>query len=127
MSNLPISSKYRSTPDVAVDDAEREEVTSRLNEAFAAGSLDEDAYRRMLDVTYAAKTLGELAPVVENLPALSTHSQPAAVVQHTSVPVGEVNTPNAAANRRLRNASVYAVLGGLALVAVIIVIVVILL
>lgn len=87
MSNLPISSKYRSTPAVPVDEAERDSLTTRLNDAFAAGDVDSDSYRALLDQLYAARTLGELAPVVERLPARSTYDVPAVVSEaHTPAP-----------------------------------------
>jgi len=54
MSNLPISSKYRSTPDAPVTDAEREALVARLNAAYEAGKLDDDAYRGHLDRVFAA-------------------------------------------------------------------------
>lgn len=90
MSNLPISSKYRSSPDKPVDDAEREDLAFRLNEAFTAGGIDQMDYTRMLDVIYSARTLGQLVPVVEALPVKSTYDQPAIVDQRGGLPPGEV-------------------------------------
>ena len=80
MSELPISSPYRSTPDAPVTEAERERLSARLNAAFAAGSLDADAYHARLDRLFAASRLGELVPEVEGLPPLPTHNDPAIVV-----------------------------------------------
>lgn len=79
MSELPISSPYRSTPDATVSDSEREQLTSRLNAAFTAGSLDSDDYHSRLDRLFAARTMGELVPVVSGLPPLQTHADPAIV------------------------------------------------
>ena len=76
---LPISSPYRSTPTLPVDDDERNRLSSRLNAAFEAGSLDADEYRSRLDRLFSAQTLGELVPVVSGLPPLATHSAPALV------------------------------------------------
>ena len=90
MSNLPISSKYRSSPDKPVDDVEREDLALRLNEAFTEGGIEQLDYTRMLDRIYAARTLGELVPVVEALPVRATHDQPAIVAQRGSLPPGEV-------------------------------------
>jgi len=81
VSELPISSPYRSTPDAPVTEAERERVSSRLNAAFTAGALDNDAYSARLDRLFAASRLGELVPVVEGLPALPTHADPAIVAR----------------------------------------------
>ena len=50
MSNLPISSKYVSTPDKPVDERERESVVARVNAAFEGGQLDDLDYRRFLDL-----------------------------------------------------------------------------
>ncbi|GAA1388837.1 DUF1707 domain-containing protein [Luteococcus peritonei] len=90
MSNLPISSKYRSTPERPVDEAEREDLTKRLNEAFEAGTVSQDDYRALLDRVFAARSLGELVPVVEQLPAKSTHDQPELVRQEGDLPPGEL-------------------------------------
>ena len=58
-SDLPISSKYRSTPDAPVDDRERDSLVARVNDAFEQGKLDDWTYRRALGTVFAAKTLGE--------------------------------------------------------------------
>ncbi|MEL4358154.1 MULTISPECIES: DUF1707 SHOCT-like domain-containing protein [unclassified Luteococcus] len=90
MSNLPISSKYRSQPARPVDEAEREDLTKRLNDAFTSGSIDGDTYRTLLDQLYGAQTLGELVPVVEHLPAKQTYDDPAMVRQQTTTAPGEL-------------------------------------
>lgn len=76
---LPISSPYRSTPDVPVSDAERDQLNSRLNDAFEAGKIDAEDYQGRLDQLFAARTLGELVPVVTGLPPLQTYGDPALV------------------------------------------------
>ncbi|GAA1842356.1 DUF1707 domain-containing protein [Microlunatus capsulatus] len=78
-SDLPISSPYRSTPALPVDDGERDRLSTRLNAAFEAGTLDADEYRARLDRLFAARTLGELVPVVEGLAPLPTYADPALV------------------------------------------------
>ncbi|MCT1460170.1 DUF1707 domain-containing protein [Aestuariimicrobium sp. p3-SID1156] len=90
MNNLPISSKYRSQPDKPITEAEREDLATRLNEEFARGKVDEDDYRRLLDVVFAARTNGDLVPVAEVLPARATHDQPAIVAQQGSAAPGEL-------------------------------------
>jgi DUF1707 SHOCT-like domain len=75
-SNLPISSPYRSTPDAPVTDAEREQLTSRLNAAFTDGKLEQDDYQFRLDQLFAATRMGQLLPVVEGLPPMPTHANP---------------------------------------------------
>lgn len=76
---LPISSPYRSTPTLPVADDERNRLSSRLNAAFEAGSLDAEDYQARLDRLFAARTLGELVPVVQGLPPLATYEAPALV------------------------------------------------
>ncbi|MGO4958279.1 DUF1707 SHOCT-like domain-containing protein [Luteococcus sp. Sow4_B9] len=115
MSNLPISSKYRSQPSRPVDGAEREDLTRRLNDAFTAGGIDGDTYRTLLDELYAAQTLGELVPVVEHLPVKSTHDEPAMVQQHTRTAPGELAPAGMNANTATR---IGMALGGLGLVLV---------
>jgi uncharacterized protein DUF1707 len=78
-SELPLSSPYRSTPDAAVSEAERNQLSTRLNAAFEAGTLDADEYRVRLDRLFAAQRLGELVPVVEGLPPQQTYATPALV------------------------------------------------
>lgn len=90
MSELPISSPYRSTPDVAVSDAEREQLSARLNTAFADGALGPDDYQSRLDTLFAASTLGQLVPVVDGLPPATTYDSPAMVAPGTGRP-GEVS------------------------------------
>jgi hypothetical protein len=94
---LPISSPYRSTPDVPVSDTERDQLNSRLNDAFEAGKLDPDDYQGRLDQLFAARTLGELVPVVTGLPPLQTYNAPALVASTGGQP-GEL-TPARSANR----------------------------
>ena len=89
---LPISSPYRSTPDVPVSDAERERLNARLNDAFEAGTLETEDYQARLDRLFAARTLGELVPVVTGLPPLQTYDAPALVASSGGRP-GEL-TPS---------------------------------
>ena len=94
-SNLPISSPYRSTPAAPVTEAERNQLSSRLNAAFEAGTLDQDDYRQRLDVLFAAQTMGQLVPVVEGLPPLQTYTDPA-IVAGTGGQPGVVSQPRSA-------------------------------
>lgn len=80
MSSLPISSPYRSTPDAPVTEAEREQLSARLNTAYANGKLSAEDYQTRLDTLFAAQKLGQLLPVVEGLPPLQTYESPAMVV-----------------------------------------------
>lgn len=78
-----------------VDDDERNSLNMRLNAAFTAGTLDEQEYRRRLDLLFAAGTLGELVPVVEGLPPRTTYQQPAVVDQTATGRPGELSPARA--------------------------------
>ncbi|GAA0619823.1 DUF1707 SHOCT-like domain-containing protein [Streptomyces crystallinus] len=49
-------------------DAERERVAEALREAVAEGRLDMEEFEERLDAAYKARTHGELAPLVRDLP-----------------------------------------------------------
>ena len=80
-----MSSKYRATPDKPVTDADRDELTTRVNDAYTDGKLGDEDYHARLDRIWAAGTLGELVPVVEGLPPVATHDVPA-IVAHENGP-----------------------------------------
>jgi hypothetical protein len=113
VSNLPISSPYRSTPNAPVSDAERERLNVRLNAAYTAGSLDEDDYQSRLNVLFAAQRMGELLPVVEGLPPLQTYNSPPMVASTGGQP-GEVSV-----SRNAGGVSLLAVAGVAALIIVV--------
>lgn len=100
MSDLPISSKYRSTPDKPVDEYERNDLSDRLGDAYARGLIDADSYRERLDQLYAAQKLGELVPVVQGLPPRQTYNSPAIVEQGSGRP-GELAAPRSAVSPAL--------------------------
>lgn len=85
-SELPISSPYRSTPGETVSEAERNQLNTRLNAAYTSGSLEPEDYQSRLDQLFAARTLGELVPVVTGLPPLQTYDDPAMVVSSGGQP-----------------------------------------
>ena len=95
MSELPISSPYRSRPDAPVTDAEREQLSARLNTAFTDGALPADDYQARLDTLFAASTLGQLVPVVDGLPPATTYDAPAMVASSGGVP-GELSPTRSA-------------------------------
>lgn len=117
---LPISSPYRSKPDAPVTETEREQLASRLNAAFTAGTLDGDDYRARLDTLFAATRLGELVPVVTGLPPLQTHADPAIVATTPGGRPGEL-APARSANR-IALVAVGGVVGLVVLIALLLVI-----
>lgn len=114
---LPISSPYRSTPDVPVSDAERDQLNVRLNDAFEAGKLDAEDYQGRLDRLFAARTLGELVPVVTGLPPLQTYDAPALVASTGGRP-GELTA--ARSGTRLALVTVAGITGAVLLVVLLI-------
>ena len=65
-------------PALRAGDADRDRVADSLREHFAAGRLTQDELQERLDATYAARTFGDLDPVLADLPALrSSRSAPA--------------------------------------------------
>lgn len=90
---LPPSSKYLQRSADPVDEAERESLTARLNGAFSDGRISHDEYASAMDIVYDARSLGDLVPVVEKLPAAAT-AVPAIVAQ-SGQPAGQVSdSPN---------------------------------
>ncbi|MFD6951906.1 hypothetical protein A6A08_15760 [Nocardiopsis sp. TSRI0078] len=53
---------------IRASDADRDKVAERLREALAEGRLTPVEHEERLDTLYRAKTVGELAPIVEDLP-----------------------------------------------------------
>lgn len=92
MSELPISSPYRSTPDAPVTDELRNQLNAQLNTAYTDGAIDADDFRARLDRLFAAQRMGELVPVVTGLPALRTYEDPA-IVASTGGQPGELAEP----------------------------------
>lgn len=90
MSELPISSPYRDRPDAPVEEDERERLSQRLKAAYAANDLDGDEFNTRLDRLWSAQRMGDLVSVVQGLPPVATHDQPAIVQQSTAGRPGEL-------------------------------------
>ena len=54
-------------------DADRDRVADALREAYAEGRLDVEEHNERVDLAYKAKTLGELSPLLSDLPQRHTH------------------------------------------------------
>lgn len=67
-------------------DADRDRVADALREAYAEGRLDVEEHNERIDVAYQAKTLGELSPLLSDLPQRHTHTA-------TPVPGASSTTP----------------------------------
>lgn len=120
--DLPISSKYRSTPNEPVSEAERSQLSAQLNDAFTAGRIDQASYSDLLDRVFGAQRLGDLAAVVEVLGKPPTHAVPAIVARDAGGHPGEL-----AEARRPTGRSTVALVGGIAGVGVLAVIMLLLL
>ncbi|GAA1352664.1 DUF1707 SHOCT-like domain-containing protein [Streptomyces beijiangensis] len=56
-------------PAIRASDADRDRIADILREALAEGRLTAEEHSERIDSVYRAKTLGELEPLVEDLPA----------------------------------------------------------
>jgi hypothetical protein len=68
---------------VRASDADRDRIADILREALAEGRLDAEEHAERVEAVYRAKTVGELEPLIEDLPAgqqrAAAASRPAAV------------------------------------------------
>lgn len=114
---LPPSSKYLQRSTEPVDDVERESLTARLNGAFEDGRIGHDEYAGAMDVVYDARTLGELVPVVEKLPAAKADTP--AIVAQGGTPAGDVS-----GSRNLLPLAIGAGVVGVTLIAILLLLIV---
>ncbi|WP_406383672.1 DUF1707 domain-containing protein [Streptomyces sp. NBC_01618] len=63
---------------IRASDADRDRIADILREAMAEGRLTAEEHAERVDAVYRAKTVGELEPLVRDLPAPSGTSRPAA-------------------------------------------------
>ncbi|WWR54861.1 DUF1707 domain-containing protein [Streptomyces sp. SCSIO 30461] len=57
-------------------DADRDRIADILREALAEGRLDPEEHTERIDAAYRAKTVGELEPIVRDLPAARPRTEP---------------------------------------------------
>ncbi|WP_371127088.1 DUF1707 domain-containing protein [Streptomyces sp. 2112.3] len=80
--------------DIRASDADRDRVAEILREALAEGRLDPQEHAERIDTVYRAKTMGELEPVIRDLPAAGAgrgHQGPDAYVHGPRAPVPDQN------------------------------------
>ncbi len=65
-----------SDPRIRASDDDRERVAALLREHHAAGRLTVEEFNERLDKAYAAKTLGDLDELMEDLPAIDLYRLP---------------------------------------------------
>ncbi len=73
---------------IRASDADRDRIAAILREALAEGRLDPEEHAERIDTVYRAKTLGELEPVVRDLPAAGGRPQPGAGAAATASGAG---------------------------------------
>jgi hypothetical protein len=64
-----VSEQDSSGFDVRASDAERDAVVARINQAVGEGRLTLDEFSERLELAYAARTRGDLDPLLRDLPA----------------------------------------------------------
>ncbi|MET9293779.1 DUF1707 domain-containing protein [Streptomyces sp. NPDC003077] len=63
--------------DLRASDADRDRIADILREALAQGRLDAEEHSERIDALYRAKTMGELQPLIRDLPEAANHHRPA--------------------------------------------------
>ena len=61
---------------IRASDADRDRIADILREALAEGRLDAEEHAERIDSVYRAKTVGELEPLVRDLPAVGADGRP---------------------------------------------------
>jgi hypothetical protein len=72
-----VSEQDSSGSGVRASDAERDAVVGRLNQAVGEGRLTMDEFSERLELAYAARTRGDLDPLLRDLPADDAGAVPA--------------------------------------------------
>lgn len=82
-------------PGLRASDADREHVAELLGRAFAEGRLSSEEHSERLEAVYAAKTMGELRPLVSDLPVV--FAPPTAAAAATGAGLTDLAAADAAA------------------------------
>ncbi|MFJ8308537.1 MULTISPECIES: DUF1707 domain-containing protein [unclassified Streptomyces] len=69
--------KHAGPPALRASDADRDRTADILRDALAEGRLDAQEHSERIDAVYRAKTLGELEPLVQDLPTAGERRRPA--------------------------------------------------
>jgi len=76
MSGLPVEYEYTHDPTSEVTPNDRDNLSDRLNAAYAAGDLTLDDYQTRLQALFDAQRRADLVPVLTGLPAQYRTDQP---------------------------------------------------
>jgi hypothetical protein len=90
----PVAVAPAADADLRASDADRDRIADILREALAEGRLDSAEHSERLDQVYAAKTLGELQPLVRDLPMGRTAAPAAAPAARGHYDDGSGENPN---------------------------------
>ncbi|MCM2389142.1 DUF1707 SHOCT-like domain-containing protein [Streptomyces albipurpureus] len=74
---------------IRASDADRDRIADILRDALAEGRLDAEEHSDRIDAVYRAKTVGELQPLVQDLPAARKSGDTAAYSYGADDPTGE--------------------------------------
>ncbi|NUK33550.1 DUF1707 and DUF2154 domain-containing protein [Streptomyces lunaelactis] len=73
---------------IRASDADRDRIADILRDALAEGRLDPEEHSERIDAVYRAKTVGELEPLVRDLPATTGHADATAYAYGPEQPSG---------------------------------------
>ncbi|MEU4497193.1 DUF1707 domain-containing protein [Streptomyces sp. NPDC023998] len=74
--------------DIRASDADRDRIADILRDALAEGRLDAEEHSERIDAVYSAKTVGELEPLVRDLPTTRKRPDPTAHAYGPEEPAG---------------------------------------
>ncbi|WP_405806353.1 DUF1707 domain-containing protein [Streptomyces sp. NBC_00210] len=74
--------------DIRASDADRDRIADILRDALAEGRLDAEEHSERIDAVYSAKTVGELEPLVRDLPTTRKRPDPTAQAYGPEEPAG---------------------------------------
>jgi len=77
MSGLPVEYEYSHDPSGEVTSNDRDTLSDRLNDAYAAGDLTLSDYQDRLQALFNATKRADLVPVLSGLPARYRSNEPA--------------------------------------------------
>ncbi|MEV4332286.1 DUF1707 domain-containing protein [Streptomyces sp. NPDC049597] len=84
---VPVETR-RADHALRASDADRDRIADILRDALAEGRLDAEEHSERIDAVYRAKTLGELEPLVADLPAAGRRTGAAPYGPETDEPTG---------------------------------------
>jgi len=105
MSGLPVEYEYQHDPSGDVTDNDRDKLSARLNDAFAAGDLTIDDYQGRLQTVFDATKRAELVTILDGLPGKYRSNEPALAVDDQASRPGELAPLNRAPTKLVRIAA----------------------